>query len=160
MGIRIYCNPVISGSPKISSVLKMNVRLPLTCRLTRVARMAAEPKKVKHVAFLSKYLELQRAMFYHNNALTSSHPYASQPISWPFLLRGVSFWTKGDEVRQQIYFLGNPVGWWVAVGFLSVFTGILFADQISRRRGLETIEERSSPLPLPRCGLLTSSRAI
>lgn len=83
-------------------------------------------------------------MFYHNNALTSSHPYASQPISWPFLIRGVSFWTENDS-RQQIYLLGNPVGWWIAVGFLSVFTGILFADQLTRRRGLETIEERMTP---------------
>jgi dolichyl-phosphate-mannose-protein mannosyltransferase len=84
-------------------------------------------------------------MFYHNNALTSSHPYASQPISWPFLLRGVSFWTKGDEIRQQIYLLGNPIGWWTAIGFISVFAGIICADQITRRRGLETIEERTLP---------------
>jgi hypothetical protein len=88
-------------------------------------------------------------MFYHNNALTSSHPYSSQPISWPFLLRGVSFWTKGDDLRQQIYFIGNPVGWWLAVGFLAVFTGIVAADQVTRRRGIESIEERNSPPPSP-----------
>ena len=110
------------------------------------ARLKVAPKKIKHVPFLFKYLELQRLMFYHNNALTSSHPYASQPISWPFLLRGVSFWTKGDEIRQQIYLLGNPIGWWLAVGSLSVLTGILFADQLTRRRGLETIEERTNPI--------------
>ena len=112
-----------------------------------IARLTSEPKKVKSLPFLQKYLELQRAMFYHNNALTSSHPYSSQPISWPFLLRGVSFWTKGDEIRQQIYFLGNPVGWWIAVGFLAVFTGIISADQVTRRRGLESIEERNPPIP-------------
>ena len=84
-------------------------------------------------------------MFYHNNALTSSHPYSSQPISWPFLLRGVSFWTKGEEIRQQIYFIGNPIGWWLAVGFLAVFTGIIAADQVTRRRGVESIEERNIP---------------
>jgi len=110
----------------------------------RPARLKVEPKKIQHIPFLLKYLELQRLMFYHNNALTSSHPYASQPISWPFLLRGVSFWTKGDEIRQQIYLLGNPIGWWLAVGSLSVFTGILFADQLTRRRGIETIEERTN----------------
>jgi dolichyl-phosphate-mannose-protein mannosyltransferase len=85
-------------------------------------------------------------MFYHNNALTSSHPYSSQPISWPFLLRGVSFWTKGDEIRQQIYFIGNPVGWWIAVAYLAILTGILAADQVTRRRGIESIEERISYL--------------
>ena len=109
-----------------------------------LARLHIPPKKISRLSFWAKYFELQRAMFYHNNALTSSHPYASQPISWPFLLRGVSFWTKGDEFRQQIYFLGNPIGWWIAVGFLAVFTGILSADQLTRRRGMESIEERTS----------------
>lgn len=109
-----------------------------------LARTTVAPKKVERLSFLTKYLELQRAMFYHNNALTSSHPYASQPISWPFLLRGVSFWTKGDEIRQQIYFIGNPVGWWISVAYLAILTGILAADQVTRRRGIESIDERTS----------------
>ena len=57
-------------------------------------RLVKEAKKIKSVPFLKKYFELQRSMFAHNNALTSSHPYASQPFQWPFLLRGVSFWTQ------------------------------------------------------------------
>ncbi|RMX71189.1 hypothetical protein D0869_15886, partial [Hortaea werneckii] len=92
-------------------------------------RLVKEERKVKGMPFLKKYLELQRAMFFHNNALTSSHPYASFPIQWPFLLRGVSFWTENDT-RQQIYFLGNPVGWWFASAILAVFAGILLADQV------------------------------
>jgi dolichyl-phosphate-mannose-protein mannosyltransferase len=103
-------------------------------------RLKREPRKVKHIAFLRKYFELQRAMFFHNNALTSSHPYASEPISWPFLLRGVSFWTH-DDTRQQIYFLGNPLGWWITSTILAVFAGILGADQLSLRRGVDAIEE-------------------
>jgi dolichyl-phosphate-mannose-protein mannosyltransferase len=106
------------------------------------ARNSKEPKKVKHMSFLSKYLELQRAMFHHNNALTSSHPYASQPIQWPFLLRGVSFWTKTDT-REQIYFLGNPVGWWLASALLAVLAGIFGADQITQRRGLDALDRRT-----------------
>ncbi|KAK5174454.1 Dolichyl-phosphate-mannose--protein mannosyltransferase 4 [Saxophila tyrrhenica] len=105
-------------------------------------RLAKEEKKVKSMPFLKKYLELQRAMFYHNNALTSSHPYASFPLQWPFLLRGVSFWTE-NETRQQIYFLGNPVGWWFASSILAVFAGILGADQLSLRRGVDALDQRS-----------------
>jgi dolichyl-phosphate-mannose-protein mannosyltransferase len=104
-------------------------------------RLVKQPKKIKHVPFLKKYFELQRAIFYHNNALTSSHPYASQPIQWPFLLRGVSFWTQNDT-RQQIYFLGNPVGWWLASSLLAVFVGIIAADQLSLRRGVNSLDER------------------
>ncbi|MCJ1306081.1 hypothetical protein MMC08_008899 [Hypocenomyce scalaris] len=107
-------------------------------------RRVKEPKKIKHVAFLKKYFELQRAMFYHNNALTSSHPYASQPIQWPFLLRGVSFWTQ-NETKQQIYFLGNPIGWWLASSILAVFAGIAGADQLSQRRGVDALDELWGP---------------
>jgi dolichyl-phosphate-mannose-protein mannosyltransferase len=103
-------------------------------------RRFKEERKVKHLSFLRKYVELQRAMFFHNNALTSSHPYASEPFQWPFLLRGVSFWTKNDT-REQIYFLGNPIGWWIASSLLAVFAGIIGADQLSLRRGIDAVEE-------------------
>jgi len=102
-------------------------------------RLNKEPRKVKSVPFLKKYLELQRAMFYHNNALTSSHPYASQPFEWPFLLRGVSFWTQ-DATKQQIYFLGNPIGYWITSALLAVFAGIVGADQLSLRRGIDALD--------------------
>ena len=104
-------------------------------------RLKKEARKVKRLAFLKKYLELQRSMFFHNNALTSSHPYASFPISWPFLLRGVSFWTENDS-RQQIYFLGNPIGWWLTSSVLAVFAGIIGADQLAMRRGLDALDDR------------------
>lgn len=104
-------------------------------------RLKKEERKVKSMPFLKKYFELQRAMFFHNNALTSSHPYSSQPIQWPFLLRGVSFWTENDT-RQQIYFLGNPIGWWIASSILAVFSGIILADQVSIRRGVDALDKR------------------
>jgi dolichyl-phosphate-mannose-protein mannosyltransferase len=106
-------------------------------------RMKQEPKKVKSMNFFKKWFELQRAMFFHNNALTSSHPYSSTPIQWPFLLRGVSFWTQ-NETRQQIYFLGNPVGWWIASSLLAVYAGIVGADQLSQRRGIDALDQRKS----------------
>lgn len=112
-------------------------------------RLIKEEKKVKRVPFLKKYFELQRAMFYHNNALTSSHPYASQPFQWPFLLRGVSFWTQNDT-RQQIYFLGNPIGYWIASSLLAVFVGIVGADQLSLRRGIDALDS-SKPLGSSLC---------
>lgn len=99
-------------------------------------------RKVKSIPFLKKWFELQRAMFWHNSQLTSSHPYASQPYQWPFLFRGVSFWTKNDT-REQIYFLGNPVGWWIASSLLAVYAGIVAADQVSLRRGVDALDRRT-----------------
>ncbi|KAI9740555.1 MAG: hypothetical protein M1834_005136 [Cirrosporium novae-zelandiae] len=105
-------------------------------------RLEKQPRQIKTLPFWKKYLELQRLMFIHNNALTSSHPYASFPFQWPFLLRGVSFWTQ-NETREQIYFLGNPIGWWLASSLLAVFAGVLGADQLSLRRGVDALDHRT-----------------
>lgn len=104
-------------------------------------RRSRVAKKPKSLPFFRKWLELQRAMFFHNNALTSSHPYASQPIQWPFLLRGVSFWTRNDT-REQIYFLGNPIGWWFTTCLLGIYVGLIAGDQLALRRGVDAIDER------------------
>ncbi|KAH8883941.1 PMT-domain-containing protein [Thozetella sp. PMI_491] len=105
-------------------------------------RRVKDERKVKTLPFLQKWFELQRSMFWHNNQLTSSHPYASQPYQWPFLLRGVSFWTQNDT-RQQIYFLGNPIGWWIASSVLAIYAGIVLADQFSLRRGIDALDHRT-----------------
>ncbi|KAH6619855.1 glycosyltransferase family 39 protein [Chaetomium sp. MPI-SDFR-AT-0129] len=105
-------------------------------------RREKQERKVKSLPFLRKWFELQRSMFWHNNQLTASHPYASLPYQWPFLLRGVSFWTQNDT-RQQIYFLGNPLGWWLASSVLAIYAGIILADQFSLRRGIDALDHRS-----------------
>ncbi|KAM7187143.1 glycosyltransferase [Rhypophila sp. PSN 637] len=105
-------------------------------------RRQREEKKVKTMPFLQKWFHLQRLMFWHNNQLTSSHPYSSAPWQWPLLLRGVSFWTQNDT-RQQIYFVGNPVGWWIASGLLALYVGIVLIDQFSLRRGVDVLDHRS-----------------
>lgn len=107
--------------------------------LTDPARLKYTPKETKKMPFLKKYIELQGMMFAQNNALSREHPYASQPISWPFLLRGVSFWTQSDT-KSQIYFVGNPAGWWIQTAFIAVYLGVLAADQLTRRRNLYILD--------------------
>ena len=103
----------------------------------------AEPKKVKPMNFIRKFAELQTLMIQHNAGLTASHPYATNPINWPFLLSGISFWTQNDT-KRQIYMIGNVVGWWTCVISLSVFTGIAGADLLARRRGIQPIPDCTS----------------
>ncbi|KAJ9110674.1 hypothetical protein QFC19_001503 [Naganishia cerealis] len=99
-----------------------------------------EDSPVRHVNFFKKFFELQVLMLQHNAGLTSSHPYASEPFGWPFLLSGISFWTD-NETRQQIYLMGNVAGWWICVASMSVWGGIMLADALSRRRGTYPIED-------------------
>ncbi|KAN0063679.1 Dolichyl-phosphate-mannose--protein mannosyltransferase 4 [Thecaphora frezii] len=96
------------------------------------------PKEVTPMPFIKKWIELQIQMLAQNNGLTQSHPYASGPVNWPFLLQGISFWTQ-DEGQKQIYMIGNLVSWWGSILSISVFTGIVGADILARRRGLYPI---------------------
>ncbi len=100
-----------------------------------------EDKPQKHVNFFKKFAELQILMLQHNAGLTASHPYASGPFNWPFVLGGISFWTHNED-KRQIYMIGNVASWWICVIGLSVFTGVMAADTIARRRGLDPIEDR------------------
>lgn len=103
-----------------------------------------ETKLVKPMSFIRKFGELQLLALQHNAGLTASHPYASGPINWPFLLSGISFWTH-NETKKQIYMIGNLVGWWTCVVSLSVFTGIIGADLLARRRGIAPIPDCKLP---------------
>ncbi|GCE97359.1 dolichyl-phosphate-mannose--protein mannosyltransferase 4 [Zygosaccharomyces mellis] len=96
-------------------------------------RKAYVPKEVKKLPFFTKWAELQRLMFEHNNKLSADHPFASQPYSWPGSMNGVSFWTKDSE-RKQIFFIGNIIGWWLQVISLATYSGIVIADLFTRQR--------------------------
>lgn len=132
----------INGNKQIAPSSNVWIAEDITSLDAADSRREKPARQVKHMSFLKKWFELQRAMFYHNSKLTSSHPYASHPYQWPFLLRGVSFWTQTDT-RQQIYFVGNPIGWWFASGLLAVYAGIILADQISLRRGIDALDRRT-----------------
>lgn len=100
------------------------------------------PKQVKTLSFFKKWWELQGLMFKHNNQLSSEHPFASQPETWPLALSGVSFYNDNDN-RRQIFFTGNIIGFWLEVCFLSIYLGLLLADQVTRRRHVYILSDRA-----------------
>ncbi|CAL9729180.1 dolichyl-phosphate-mannose--protein mannosyltransferase 4 [Monosporozyma unispora] len=120
------------------------------------ARNEYIPKVVKKLPFFTKWFELQNLMFEHNNKLTSEHPAASQPQSWPGSLKGVSFWTK-DAEKKQIYFIGNIIGFWFEIITICVYVGIIATDLITRQRGYFALNKISreklyGPLAYLLCG--------
>ncbi|KDN48450.1 glycosyltransferase family 39 protein [Tilletiaria anomala UBC 951] len=96
------------------------------------------PRKRTHMNFFRKFFELQLTMLHQNSQLTSSHPYASNPINWPFLITGISFWTENDT-QKQIYMIGNVISWWAGVLSISIYCGVMAADALARRRGIYPI---------------------
>ncbi|KAI9141340.1 O-mannosyltransferase [Paraphysoderma sedebokerense] len=112
---------------------------------TNVNRTALLPKSpstrstLARPSFLAKFVELQSLMFSHNAGLTKPHPYQSPPKSWPFVIRGISFWQ--DSKDKQIYLLGNPVGWWMALVALGVYAVGWVFEVILRRRESGVLDE-------------------
>lgn len=98
------------------------------------------PKPVKTMPFFKKWWELQFQMFHQNNKLTSDHPFASDPISWPLSLSGVSFWTN-NETKEQIYFIGNLFGWWLEVLLLSSFTVFFIVVKLAEQRKIYILND-------------------
>ena len=92
--------------------------------------------------FFKKFGELQILMLQHNAGLIASHPYASGPFNWPFLVSGISFWTQNDG-QKQIYLTGNLLGWLACTFGVAIFVGILGADLLARRRGVDPIPTRT-----------------
>ena len=88
--------------------------------------------------FLAKFFELQGLMISHNSALKKSHPYSSEPISWPFALRGISFWEK-EKGWRQIYLLSNPFGWAFAITGPFLFATMWIMDRIFLQRGIDDL---------------------
>jgi dolichyl-phosphate-mannose-protein mannosyltransferase len=97
-------------------------------------------KNEPRLSFLQKFVELQSAMISHNAALTASHPYASYPSSWPFVIRGISFWEVKADLKQ-IYLLGNPLIWWFVITLTLFYPVLYIADRLSWRRGYDILGE-------------------
>ncbi|KAG1443162.1 hypothetical protein G6F56_010777 [Rhizopus delemar] len=83
--------------------------------------------------FIAKFIELNKVMWDTNKGLTSSHPYDSRPESWPFLRRGINFWSKE---KLHLYLLGNPLIYWSASISIFVYIVVKCAMIVLEKRDL------------------------
>ena len=90
--------------------------------------------KLPTMSTLQKYIELQKAIIRLNSKLIDNHPFKSQPISWPFVIRGISFWDKGRDAR--IYMLGNIFAWYISLIGTLVYCGVAIKELYRARRGI------------------------
>ena len=102
----------------------------------------------KSLSFFQKWFELQGLMFEYNGLLgleDPKHPYESRPWQWPLSLGGVNFW-ESNATRQQIFFIGNIAGWWIASSALAAFVGVVIVDKLFLGRGLNLVNDRKSTM--------------
>ena len=74
----------------------------------------------------SKFIELQKQMWWYHTKLRATHAYQSAAYTWPILWRPVWIYVKyGERTIENIYALGNPVIFWsglVAIPYLFLKT--------------------------------------
>lgn len=85
-------------------------------------------------SFLGKVLELHRVMWDVNQHLTAHHVYESRPHTWPFLRRGINFWTKH---HRQVYLIGNPLVWWPAALAVGLYAVVRVGLVLRAQRGYQ-----------------------
>lgn len=73
------------------------------------------------LTFREKFIELNSAMYSYSANLTATHPFSSTWNEWPFDKKPIYYWYEGptpqnEEKIGKIYFLGNPILWWLAFG--------------------------------------------
>ncbi|KAK4702070.1 hypothetical protein P7C70_g4151, partial [Phenoliferia sp. Uapishka_3] len=101
-------------------------------------------KALQRLPFWRKFFELQRLMLEHNAEITDEHPYTSRPSTWPFLLKGISFWVGPAADRSQVYMIGNPIGWGVCVLGLALSPFAMAWKVRKRRRSRGNLAPRTS----------------
>jgi len=86
------------------------------------------------MTFWAKITEMHSTSWSANQGFTEAHPYQSPPENWPFLERGVSYWT---HERKALYLLGNPVVWWMCGVCVGVFLLLALVIAMRVKRGLK-----------------------
>jgi dolichyl-phosphate-mannose-protein mannosyltransferase len=84
-------------------------------------------------SFWKNFVALNTKMYTSNEALTASHNYESRPGDWPFLHRGINYWSKEN---RHIYLLGNPIAYWASSIAAAVFLVAKLAIAFREQRGV------------------------
>jgi dolichyl-phosphate-mannose--protein O-mannosyl transferase len=86
---------------------------------------------------LNSFIHYQSEVYKFHTGLTSPHTYASDPLSWLFQIRPVSFYyeTLPDGRVSDILCLGNPLIWWLSsISFILLFAffGFSIIDKVTQ----------------------------
>ncbi len=89
------------------------------------------------LTFWQKFIELNQKMYFYNATLKGNHPFGSRWYAWPVDHRPIYYWNQDNTTlsgwRAKIYFVGNPLLWWLAAGF-TLLTLFAIARKKTRRQ--------------------------
>lgn len=85
--------------------------------------------KLPRMLLYEKLLEYHNAMWRINKAFVKPHRFATLPYEWPFVTKGIAYFTTGnadvtlsDEPGSNIYSLGN-----IAIHYMGIFLVVSFS---------------------------------
>jgi len=91
------------------------------------------PPQVANLTFWEKLWELQYKMIFNNQENVAGHMYASDPIDWLTLRRGVAYWVAKDS-NAQIHLVGNLLLWLSGTAALAGYAGLVLFYVMRRQR--------------------------
>lgn len=107
--------------------------------------------------FWSKFFELNRVMWTVNQRLTEHHVYESRPRTWPFLRRGINFWTKH---HRQVYLFGNLFTWLLGTASVLGYAAVRLLLVLRAQRGYKDFGHTTVVFYDRACGLLAVAWAM
>uniref|UniRef100_A0A2P2I4Q6 Protein O-mannosyltransferase 1 n=1 Tax=Hirondellea gigas TaxID=1518452 RepID=A0A2P2I4Q6_9CRUS len=100
------------------------------------------PMERRNLTFWSKLYELQYKMLFNNQENVAGHMYASDPLDWLLLKRGVAYWID-TESNAQIHFVGNMVTWLSGTFAIVLYSAFLLFYVLRRQRSCYDLPEDS-----------------
>jgi len=89
---------------------------------------------VKPLSFIAKFAELNLQMYTSSANLKASHPDGSTWYEWPLGKKPIWYWTQSkDNLKANIYLIGNPVIWWFVIVSIPVIILNLSDKRLSRK---------------------------
>ena len=98
------------------------------------------PEKETQLSFWDKFTELQFKMLITNQENVQNHNFASDPMEWPFLTRGIAYYIAKDS-NNQVHLLGNILVWYTSSLCLLLYSALLVFYLLRRRRLCYDIDE-------------------
>lgn len=109
-------------------------------REREMIRQEMIPTERKNLTFWSKLYELQYKMIFNNQENVAGHMYASDPLDWLTLKRGVAYWISTNS-NAQIHFIGNIVSWLSGTLSLVCYLGLFVFYLLRRQRACYDLNE-------------------
>ncbi|KAF0306413.1 Protein O-mannosyltransferase 1 [Amphibalanus amphitrite] len=91
------------------------------------------PMTEMQLSFWRKFAELQLKMLFNSQETVHGHTYATDPLEWLSLRRGVAYWISPDS-NAQVHLVGNAAVWAASSAALLVYSALATLYLLRRKR--------------------------